>query len=494
MLNNSQISTLFRQIINNNSHEIFIFDSLENKQYSYAEFWQSVQKIILILQKEGLNNGDIVAVIADNSYSLLIIYFAALMMNLIVAPIDPLKGKQEIAYILEVLEYKKIIHPKDYLPVSEGSILFEDIKENLNNKVTITNNFEQLLTIDFNKPYLLSFTSGSTGKPKGVIHSFSNLFESALAFNISFNFNKTNIFYHNLPMTYMAGILNLIFLPFICQSKIVISSRFNIASMPYFWDFPVKYKVNTFWFIPTIISLLLKLDRGEKGINYAKKIKIIGCVGTAPLSEKNKIEFEQKYQINLFESYGLSELLFIATNSPNYPVKNNKVGKILKNVDVKIAFDEEILVKVPWQYLGYYKMDSIEYFAQNHYKTGDIGLLDDEDYLKITGRKKDLIIKGGINLCPKSIEEVINKQKIFDDFVILGKDDQILGEKIICYYVCQNNLEIADKLKELNKYIYQQLGTIYTIDEFKKISQIPLNLNGKVDKLKLKQTENVLTN
>ena len=131
-----------------------------------------------------------------------------------------------------------------------------------------------------------------------------------------FNFNDKSVFYHNLPMTHMAGFLNLIILPLVSGSKIIIDREFQASSIASFWDNPIKYGANVFWFVPVIIDLLVNLDRGDKGVNYFKSVRGIGCVGTAPLKYLSKCKFEEKYgNIKLYESYGLSETLFVSTNT-----------------------------------------------------------------------------------------------------------------------------------------------------------------------------------
>ena len=98
-------------------------------------------------------------------------------------------------------------------------------------------------------------------------------------------------------MSYIGGILNLIILPLISESKIVIDEKFSITKMKNFWEQPIKYSVNTFWFIPTILSLLLKIDRSNDGVEYSGKNNIIGLVGTASLQKDLKTNFQEKYSI-----------------------------------------------------------------------------------------------------------------------------------------------------------------------------------------------------
>jgi long-chain acyl-CoA synthetase len=255
-----------------------------------------------------------------------------------------------------------------------------------------------------------------------------------------------------------------------------------------FWDAPIKYSVNTFWFIPTIIALLLKLDRGTNGIEYAENREIIGCVGTAALNPQIKRLFQERYNILLYESYGLSETLFVTTNYPGDPVGENSVGSVLEDVDLAFSQDNEILIDVPWMFLGYLNVDAKEYFENGKFRSGDLGTIDKQGSLVITGRKKDLIIRGGTNISPKRIEDFISTFNVFEEIAIVGSEDINLGEKIACFFVPKEDSFSEDTKKELNMAVIKELGSDYRIDEFVRMDAIPKTTSGKVDKQKLKNS------
>lgn len=425
----------------------------------------------------------------SNSLESIILYFTALTMQLVVAPIDVNKGKDEIKEILSLVNYNALVCNVPDIDFVSHKIDIGSLNAiSLDDKNSDINDLDIFYKVDYDKLFLLTFTSGSTGTPKGVMHSFNNLVLSAMAFKSKFNFGKENIFYHNLPMAYMAGILNLVILPFISTSKIVLGERFSISSIMRFWDIPIKYSVNTFWFIPTIITLLLRLDRGQDGLNYASNSKIVGCVGTAPLNVKAKRSFEEKYNIPLYESYGLSETLFVATNYPEEQEPEGSVGELLDGVELDFREDGEIVINVPWMFLGYLNVQTDDCFEKGKFISGDFGIVSKNNLLTITGRKKDLIIRGGTNISPKRIEDFVNnKFDIFEESVILGMEDMSLGEKIVCFFVPRKGVFSEDKKKELSAEVITKLGKDYQIDEFVGLVDIPKNVNGKVDKFKLRE-------
>ena len=475
-------------IFSNNWNEIFLFDGIENRKITYREFFTYILKFKEKLEILGLKKNDTVCFLVSNSLELVILYFASLFLGLKIIPIDVEKGTDEIQEILSLSNFDLLIYENIQINSSKLLVSINEFKIISTDLVDISK-IESFKKINFDDVFLITFTSGSTGIPKGVIHSFRNLFESSIALNRFFDFSKNNIFYHNLPMSYMAGILNLIVLPLVCESKIVIGNRFNLSNMSNFWEIPIKYSVNTFWFIPTILELLLKLDRRNDGIIYSQKANLLGLVGTAPLNSKTKTQFEEKYSIPLYESYGLSETLFVSSNSYEFQ-KNNSVGKLLQNVELMFSQNNEIIIKVPWMFKNYLNIDSKDFFKNNFYLTGDLGKLDSENFLFITGRSKNIIIKGGINISPKKIEDLVLDFKFIDDVTIVGTKDEILGEKIVCFIVPNINFTENEK-KLINSQIIKNLGISYHIDEFFVLDKIPRTVNGKIDKPKIREKFNL---
>jgi long-chain acyl-CoA synthetase len=486
MMQISDTGYFLKKIFEKNWKTIFLIDSIKNEFYTYGDFFQKITRYREKLEEIGIKNGDYVCLILDNSLELATLYFSSLLLGVKVVPIDPLKGISEVEEIINQINFKKIIYDdKKFENISFG-INLKNINHDQNTPDIKSKNIDIFENINYDKDFLITFTSGSSGKQKGVIHSFNNVIKSAIAFNKKFNFDKNSIFYHNLSMSYMAGILNLLILPLVCQSKVIIDRRTNISNINIFWKNIIKYSANTFWLVPTILELLLKLDRGLEGINYTKKNKITICVGTAPLMKKVQMEFEKKYDVKLFESYGISETLFVSTN---YYEENKmtSVGKLLDDVTVETLDDGELVIKAPWICKGYHSMNKNKYFKDGKFLSGDLGKFDKSKFLFIVGRKMDIIIKGGVNISPKKIENVILDSKLFNELTLIGFPSKLLGEKIVCFYVPKKIITINDK-KTINKKIIERLGMEYRIDEFVELEHITKNLNGKIDKPKIRET------
>lgn len=476
-----QIKTgdLIKDIFRNNWEETFIFDSINSRDYTYQEFFELVLEIKQNLEKRNIKKNEAICSILPNSVELIALYFAALLLEITVVSIDPNRGIEEIKQMCSVRECKFYFGKN--LDINKK---FEPISNLIKNKIFNSvdkNALDIFVGLNYNSLFTITFTSGSTGIPKGVMHSFNNFVKSSLLFKNRFEFSKNDIFYHNLPLSYIGGLLNLLILPFVSESKIVLGQQFSISNIPNFWDIPIKYSVTTFWFIPTIIGLLLKLDRGNEGIEFSTKNKIIGLVGTAALRGDVKRDFEKKYHIKLFESYCLSETFFVTTNYEGNDRKN-RVGKLIDEAKISFDKDNEILIETPSMFLGYVGLDNNQFFDnKGRYFSGDLGILDTDGFLQITGRKKDLIIKGGFNISPKKIEDFIMDLGVLEQVVVLGFDDLYMGEKIVCFFITKK-INYNDDLKAINKQIITRLGQDYKVDEFKKLDSIPRTTSGKVNK------------
>ena len=457
----------------------FVMDSATGEKYTYAQCFGLAKYISIRLMKL---KSDSFAVILENGYPLLALYFAAMFANITIIPIDPQKGEQEIQDILNnhagipiICDNKEL--NGDYQIYPSEEIFPKDMRHDLYKEIVWQD-------VDFEKVYMITYTSGSTGKAKGVKHSLKNLFWSALSFGKKMCYGENTVMCHTMPMTYMAGVLNTIIMPFIMHSRVVLFPRFQVISAVHFWKRVEEYKVNTFWLSPTMLNILLTIDKKGDIKEYFSHNKPMFHVGTAPLYAELKAVFEERYQVKLYQSYGLSETLLLTTMPIDVGAVDNSVGELLEEVTLQFADDGEIFIDVPWMFLGYSNEKEEEYFSGNYYVSGDFGEMN-KNYLMITGRKKDLIVRGGMNISPTQIEKEIYQYSEIQECCVSGV--VINGEeRTICWYVSGSSDH--EKLEhQINTHLTNLLGTNYKIDYFKRVKSIAKNLNGKVDKTEMKK-------
>ena len=473
MINKDNVTSFFRALP---ADDAFLVDAIENKEYTYREFFSLVN--ILAQTTRAWKTKQIVACL-ENSTLLCALYFACAVQNITVIPVDPKKGEQEIRRICASHPDAVQVGVENDCPRRRALLL------TLQDEVApLEGNLAALFAqTDLKKPFLITYTSGSTGKPKGVVHSLQNLILSAMAFRDAIGYKRGDVMYHAMPMTYMAGILNTILLPFVAGCQLVIARRFSVMEAVSIWKYVRRYNINCFWMAPAMLRMILAVDKKGTGREVLEDREVRFSVGTAPLDGKLREQFQTTYGVRLYQSYGLSETLFLTTQTAALAPENHSVGQLLQGVEMRIAADGEGIFSVPWMFLGYWGENQDLLAPAPWYATGDL-VENCGQGVQIRGRKKELIIKGGINLNPHDIEQCLAEQVAFDQCVVQGVQNE--GEEsVICWYVPSADRQWTRG--QINEILRRELGARYQLDALVPVNEIPKNLNGKVDRLKLAQ-------
>lgn len=483
----NEIAKILEQKLNKVSmNRAFLTDATGEveQSYSYSEFFCDVIKMMNAMERNKLGN---IVTLLDNSYPFVCVYFACLFSNRTIIPIDVQKGEMERQQILLENKECSVISETPYK--EERSSIYdvhELLSENEVRKVMRDEVLRYLQNVDWERDFLITYTSGTSGTSKGVVHSAGNLFCCANAYAEAYHLGEDTVYVHTMPMSYMAGILNTIILPFVSFGQLILTERFSVKSAFRFWNKAEKYRVNAFWLSPSMLSLLGKLGN-DKTKAYIKEVRPQFFIATAPLPKNVKQFFEDKFEIPLYQNYGLSETLFISgADGENYQDASS-VGKCLPQVKVKFEEDGEILLWVPWMFKRYTNEDTQTYFKEEYYCTGDIGERNEQGKLYITDRKKNLIIRGGINISPKAIESVLETECPSVESVVFGVTNAT-GDEIVCLsYVSVKAEKNTGLEKEIERTVAEKLGKNYKIDTFFPVNAIPRNINGKTDRQQLKR-------
>ena len=464
-------------ISNIDFEQTFITDEKRKLHLSYNGFFSRCLHIADFLKQR---NERKIFVVIDNSVELCALYFAVIFAKKGIVVADPEKGNEELEELLAdsqgafpIVLKKGVEKNTDYY-----DMFYEAYEKECKAETVIA--FQKY---DFDYDYLTTFTSGTSGKTKGVVNSLNNLFSTSLSFIEKIpNYNEGCLL-HLMPMTYMAGILNSIFMPFVMGYRIVIGERFSVKTAISFWKKVEKYNVSLLWLSPMMLTMIDKVDRGDYYEKYCRNNEICYLIGTAPLNEDVRRRFEERYGVKLRASYGLSETLFVSveTEKSISTKKRDNVGELLTGVDYKIMEDGELLINVPWMYKGYTNVNTQEYFDGKYYKSGDLAEIEN-GVLSIVGRKKDLIIRGGLNISPKMIEDIISQLDCFTEYCIFGKNNSIGEEEVCCAYVSKSEGLENDIESKVSDYVTGKLGKNYSINKFLKMDSLPRNINGKIDK------------
>jgi long-chain acyl-CoA synthetase len=286
----------------------------------------------------------------------------------------------------------------------------------------------------------------------------------------------------------MAGFLNTILSPFVAGGTVIIGPRFTAETGLDFWKRPLSEKANTIWITPSIALALARLTRDrETARGVAAQFSTILC-GTSPLHPNIRKIFDEQFGAPLQESYGTSELLLVsAQNRTQASLLNMDVGSVLPELEIAFRSDvdgrNELMIRSPFAMLGYLTEDGLVLAsdADGFLPTGDAGRLDD-GILRITGRIKDLIIRGGINISPRTVEDVLSDLPGIEDVAVIGIPHQFWGEKLVVCVQVSADVDQRTLTGAVRQRCRERLARSCQPDQIALLPKFPRSVTGKVQK------------
>ena len=491
---------------------VFLVDAITGREITYGEFHRQASDLAAELRERGVHKGDRVGVMLPNCCELAVLYFACIYLGAVIVPVNPALSKSEIQFILgsckpvlvvvntASVETVRKFH-SNVLALQTAQDAAWDSNEPKSIKIDSLEkyeNFVPLETADAEDLVVIMYTSGTSAKPKGLAHKLGRMFRNALAFASAQGIDEESRFYLTLSMAYMGGFYNLLVLPFLCGASVVVDHVFDARSSLRFWEKAKNHKVNTLWMAPTVLSILLRMDRGRTGEEFCRSSVRHAFAGFAPLPLKVKDEFESRYGVRLIENYGLSETLFVTARSGTRG-GNGYVGEALPGIALRIAdeageqaapgMDGEVQILTPDLMAGYLDTDGhlLGTDASTWFATGDVGRLDGGVSLSITGRKKDIIIRGGVNISPAAIEEVLLQMDGVSEVAVVSIPHELYGEDIVAVLKLDPGMEVDSMLESVAVHAKRNLAQHQQPARYMAIDELPRTASGKVQKARIRE-------
>jgi long-chain acyl-CoA synthetase len=499
------------EIVECRRENVFLIDANRGREITYGKFHGMACSVGAELARLGVQKGDRVALMVPNCWELAVVYFACIYSGAVIVPINPSLSKADVEFVLTNSRATILVAAEacinlvrnlgaNVIALATGETVTSLAEER---RIAIgefkdAENFVPLDATTSDDLIAIMYTSGTSAKPKGLAHRIGSMFRNATAFAEAQKIDENSRFYLTLSMAYMGGFYNLLVLPFLCGASVVVDHVFDARSSLHFWDKAKSSGVNTLWFAPTVLSILLRMDRGHTGEEFCRNSVRHAFVGFAPLALKVKTEFESRYGVQLIENYGLSETLFVTARTQN-TFGQGYVGEALPRLalrtanndrDFKVADEDgEVQILTPDLMAGYLDASGelIQVDASQWFATGDVGHIANNGALFITGRKKDLIIRGGVNISPAAIEESLMQVDGVADAAVVSIPHELYGEDIVAVLKLHSDIELESILDSLiahakrNLAQHQQPARYIAIDEF------PRTANGKVQKPRIRE-------
>ncbi len=481
----------------------------EDRVYTYKEVNQKSNRIAKILLEQGIKKGDRVGILLENSPEFIFAFFAITKCGGVAVPLNIFLKKDEVRYILNDCSASFLISSNSFdtavngiqseIESLKGVFAFEETSfASLNLDKLQHNVTDDDLNIEIEEDELaiLIYTSGTTGNPKGAMLTHKNLISNCDQCFDAFKVKAKDKFLLFLPMFHSYAFTTCVLLPLFSSASIIILRSVMEIKKKSFKKILI-YKRPTFLLgVPQVYAALSKAKMPGWFIKFVYPVRL-HVSGGAPLPEEILNKFREKFKRPIIEGYGLSEASpVVSVNRPNKQ-KPYSVGLPLKGIEVKVVNEDEIevpigevgelIVKGPNVMKGYWNMKyaTDETIKNGWLFTGDLVKLDEEGYIYIVDRKKDLIIVKGINVYPRQIEELLYLHEKVEAAAVLGIKDSASGEVPVAYVMPKENMTVDEK--ELKEYLKEHLANFKVPKHIHIVDELPMTATGKVLKRILKE-------
>ncbi len=475
---------------------------------TYGELHRRGQGIAGALYELGLRKGDVLAMEMPNWLEGCEVYLGAAALGLVVVPIIHIYKSSEVEFILRQSGAKAFVVPDrwtsvEYLPmleeirprlpdlqhvivvgeeVPDGALAYEEVASKAHAEFP-----RPELSPD--EPHILAYTSGTTSEPKGVVHSHNTLFAETRAIAAASGGDEHDVFLCPSPLGHIAGIYSALISPFLLgYKKLILMDGWDSKwALDLIAEHGVTRTGGATFFLMTLIN------DPAFGETDTSSMELFG-VGGANIQS---FLLEQADGLGLFtiRSYGCTEHPSVTMGTLDDAVAKRAYtdGRPMQDVELKLVDDEgnevaagedgEILTRGPDQCLGYVDahLDEEAFTEDGWFRTGDVGRLDEDGYLVITDRKKDIIIRGGENISAREVEEVLTRHTKVMEAAVTFVPDPKYGEKVVAFVIIAGSE--PPTLDELIAHFQEQgVAKQKTPERLEIVTEFPRTLAGKVQK------------
>ncbi|MEK4743125.1 MULTISPECIES: class I adenylate-forming enzyme family protein [unclassified Bacillus (in: firmicutes)] len=477
------------------------------RRITYKQLKNEVDCLATAFKRLGVSKGDRIAVSLPNWSETVVIYFAAAKLGAIIVPFNPKYKSYEIEFILKSSAPKLLIASGEF----EKNVGFEKVLTMVQKAITVRfpqenlSSYEQLMrteTIDIEQVninvnedlFCILYTSGTTGTPKGVMVTHRAVVQSAQTIGIELHCTQDDVFIISAPLFHIFGMAINMLCAVAMGGRMILQEKFRPRETLQLIE---QEKVTIQKGVPTMFIKELELEDFNK---YDLSSLRAGLVGAAPIPAKTVTEIRERMGINLCQSFGITETVSITMTSYGDTKQNitETLGKAIPGVTLKIVDENrvalppgevgEIAVKGFGVMKGYYNMpEQTKQVLDNDgwYYSGDLGTLDHQGYLRFVGRKKEMIIRGGLNVYPQEIEAVIMKHPKVIEAAVVGLPDKVLGE-VACAVIRLKNGEVSSE-EEMKLYLKEKMAIYKLPEKVIFTDEFPVTASGKIQKLKLRE-------
>jgi acyl-CoA synthetase (AMP-forming)/AMP-acid ligase II len=477
----------------------------ENNRVNYYELDQQVNKFASALRQQGIDKGDKVVLFMPNTHEFIVSYFAVLRLGAIIVPVNAKLTGEEVQYILQHSDAKALLgHEMLFDTLSstdlEGLLLIKtgDAQDSWKSfqHVLESGTAERIpCKLQEDDEATILYTSGTTGKPKGVLFTYRNILSTSIMMCVEMEMKPESRILHMMPLSHSAPLHLFLVAGTYVGAAHILSPTFTPEALLNLVD---KEKVTHFFGAPVAYLFTSKMPNID---SYNLSSMNYWVYGGAPLSQPEVAYIKEKFKTDrLCCVYGLTEAgpsgtLLLADEHDKHAGSIGRraaLGTEFMIVDqegnqTKPGEVGEIMLFGEGNMKGYYKdpEKTAEAFHEGWLKTGDLAKVDEEGYVWVVDRKKDLIISGGVNIYPKEVEESLISHPQISEAAVIGVPHPEWGETVKAYVVASEDLK--DVKQTCQDYLTGKLAGYKIPKLYEQVAELPRNATGKILKQVLRE-------
>ena len=482
---------------------VYLVAPESDRTLTFAGLQQASRKLAHYLLGLGIQPGEKVAMLMHNGYQAGRLFIGTMYGGYCVTPLNLLAQPSQFEYVLNHCDARVIFAAPDQVERLNAALqkISRQIKlvvcdvDALNIAPDEASDAPISASVNEEGDALMMYTSGTTGVPKGVVLANRSVIAGGQFVSEAHALTAADRVLAVLPLYHINAQIVTATAPLVHGGGLVLTHRFSVSN---FWDLVDRYRCTWLNVVPTIISYLLNgPDPFVEGLDTSR---VRFCrSASAPLPPSQHRAFEEKFKIGVIETMGLTETAAPCFTNPLDPGRRKigSPGQACGN-EAKVVDSEgntlppeapgEIMVRGPNVMKGYYKApeETVKALTSDGWlHTGDLAYVDKEGFFFITGRIKELIIKGGENIAPREIDEALLKHPSVLEAAAVGIPDEHYGQEIIACVVLKPGEPCGEE--ELREFCRKELGPYKTPKTFRFLSELPKGPSGKVQRLKLLQ-------
>ncbi|CAM4106881.1 cyclohexanecarboxylate-CoA ligase [Acinetobacter pragensis] len=520
-LNQTIIQSLHEAVEKQPNKEALVSFRTETKQqisFNFKEILDLTNKIALGLKQLGVVKNDVVSCQLPNWWEFSLLYFACARIGAVLNPLMPIFRERELEFMLKHAESKVFVVPKLYRNFDHETLAnkLKDKLDTLQHVVVVNglggNNYDQVLVnhgLEQNQHALdelnhfqadpddvtqLIFTSGTTGEPKGVMHTSNTLYANIVPYAERLHLSQNDVILMASPMAHQTGFMYGLIMPVILQAKIVLQDVWDVnQAVELIHQHQISFTMASTPFLNDLANTVAEHH------DQVKSLKTFLCAG-APIPSPLVQKARQILGVKVISAWGMSECGAVTTTRPEDDDERsfNTDGLPLPGVEVKIVDKAgnikpvneagRLMIRTCSNFGGYLKRPHLnDTDAEDWLDTGDIAYQDEQGYIRIAGRKKDVIIRGGENIPVSEIESLLYKHPDIAMVALVAYPDERMGEKACAIVKLKENskhLTLPDIVEFLKT---QNLANQYIPERLEVWEEIPMTPSGKIQKFKLRE-------